>query len=176
MLGSKHSTHLDRSPLLDCGMLGYKEFDLSHFLARGQVLERVGFCWTHKFFVTPSVRAGRSRVQAMCSAFCILVGVLRGAARMHSKHCSMSTGLGRDATAEREIGLALYKVEGKLNTSVWASRVSWVWGVSGSLPSGVHTVPQNFLSLTYLILLFVISLFLTLFFRKTVIQESHHER
>lgn len=51
MLGSKHSTHLDASPLLDCGMLGYKEIKLcSHFLARGQVLKRVGFCWAHKFF------------------------------------------------------------------------------------------------------------------------------
>lgn len=37
-------------------------------------------------------------------------------------------------------------------------------------------MPKNFLSLTYLIVLFVISLFLPLFFRKTVIQESHHER
>lgn len=42
--------------------------------------------------------------------------------------------------------------------------------------NGVHTGPKDFLSLTYVILLFVISLFLTLFFRKTVIQESHHER
>lgn len=86
--------------------------------------------------VTPRVRAGGSRVQAMCSTFCILLGVLRGRARMHSKHCSVSTGLGRDAAAEREVGLTLYNVEGKLNTRIWASRVSWVWGVSGSLPSG----------------------------------------
>lgn len=63
----------------------------------------------------------------MCSTFCLLLGFLRGTARMHSKHCSVNTDLGRDATPEREIGLTLYKVEGKLSTSIQASRVSWVW-------------------------------------------------
>lgn len=86
--------------------------------------------------MTPSVRAGGSRVQAVCSTFCILLGVLRGRARMRSKHCSVNAGLGRGAATEREFGLTLYKVEGKLSISIWASRVSWVWRVGGSLPSG----------------------------------------
>lgn len=49
VLGSMHSTHLDPSPSLDCGMLGYKEVSCSHFLAKGEVLKRAGFCWAHKF-------------------------------------------------------------------------------------------------------------------------------
>lgn len=66
----------------------------------------------------------------------ILLGILRGAARMQSKHYRVNIGLGRDATTEREIGSALYKVEGKLSTGIEVSRASWVWGECGSLPSG----------------------------------------
>lgn len=86
--------------------------------------------------MTPGVRADGSRIQAACSIFCILLAVLRVRARMHSKHSSMNTGLGRDAITEREIDLTLYKVEGKLNTTIWVSRASGGLGVGSSLPSG----------------------------------------
>lgn len=68
--------------------------------------------------MTPSVRAGGSRIQAVWSTFCILLGILGVRARMYSKYSSMNIGLGRDAITEREIDLILYKVEGKLSTSI----------------------------------------------------------
>lgn len=82
--------------------------------------------------MTPSVRAGGSRIQAVCSTFCILLSVLK----VHSKHSSTDTRLGRDAVTEREIDLTLYEVEAKLSASSWVSRASRIWGVGGSLPSG----------------------------------------
>lgn len=74
------------------------------------------------------MRAGGSKIQAVWNTFCILPGVLRVRARMHSKHSSMNTSIGRDAITKREIDLTLYKVEGKLNTGVSVSRASRALG------------------------------------------------
>lgn len=86
--------------------------------------------------MTPSVRAGASRIQATCSTFFILLYVIRVRGRMHSKRSSMNIGLGRDAAAEREIHLMLHKVKGKISTSIWVSRLSSALEVDDSLPSG----------------------------------------
>lgn len=98
---------------------------------------------------------------------------------MHSKHSSMNTGIGRDAITKREIDLTLYKVEGKLSTSVSVSRASRALGGGDSLSSGLRSGqntkgfpvsdPSN-ASFCYLL----ISDFV--FQKSSVIQESHHER